>query len=241
MESVTEGQNKCPSDFQKPVDHVVPLENGIIDKGKNKEFNEARNDTPSFFSPNLTPPYKDICRNNTSINSVHQESFLSKLDEIDEGLSKLSVVSLPNYEGTRKEHSSHEINEEVKESARVCQGPRFSSCLVDVANEGFISKPPPEGTQLVELPTFKDPQPIIEEIISSDEEAKIESEDNTSEEDTENLVRDEGFEVFYRTNKSKEQGLNTHLATALFSEDQKAIEMTEGMVIEKSCQIYFPY
>nr|POE90303.1 hypothetical protein CFP56_72693 [Quercus suber] len=122
MESVIEGQNKCSPDFQQPFDYVEPLENGITDKGKNKEFNEARNDTPSFFSPNLTPPYKEIYLNNTPINLVHQESFLSKLAEINEGLSKLSVVSLPNYEGTRKEHSSHEINEEAKETARVCQG-----------------------------------------------------------------------------------------------------------------------
>ena len=64
--------------------------------------------------------------------------------------------------------------------------------LVDVAIEGYISKPPPEGTQLVELPTFKDSQPIIEEITSLDEEA----EDNTSEEDIENPVRDEDFEIF---------------------------------------------
>ena len=64
------------------------------------------------------------------------------------------------------------------------------SCLaqVDVAVEGFISKPPLAGTQLVELPTFKDPQPIVEEITSLDEDVETESEDNTSEEGTESLV-----------------------------------------------------
>ena len=70
--------------------------------------------------------------------------------------------------------------------------------LVDVAIEGFISKPPPEGTQVVKLPTFEDPQPvelptfenpqpIVEEITSSDEEAETYYEDNTLEEDTKNL------------------------------------------------------
>ena len=58
---------------------------------------------------------------------------------------------------------------------------------VDVAVEGFISKPPLAGTQLVELPTFKDLQPIVEKITSSDEDVEIEFEDNTSEESTESL------------------------------------------------------
>ena len=53
---------------------------------------------------------------------------------------------------------------------------------VDVAVEGFTRKPPLIGMQLVELPTFKDPQPIVEEITSLDEE------DETSEEGTESLV-----------------------------------------------------
>ena len=71
--------------------------------------------------------------------------------------------------------------------------------------EGFISEPPPEGTQLVELSTFKDPQLVVVEIISSDEEAETKIEDNTSEENTENPVGDKDFEVFYRTNKSEEE------------------------------------
>ena len=59
---------------------------------------------------------------NSPINSVQQDCFLSKLAEIDEGLSKLSVVSAPNYEGSGKTHSSHVINEGVKVTARVCPG-----------------------------------------------------------------------------------------------------------------------
>ena len=102
-----------------------------------------------------------------------------------------------------------------------------------MAIEGFISEPPPEGTQLVELSTFKDPQLVVVEIISSDEEAETKIEDNTSEENTENPVGDKDFEVFYRTNKSEEEWLSLHPIATLVSEDQEAIEVLEGMVIEK--------
>ena len=113
MESVTEGQNKCSPDFQQPHDYVESLENEITAKGINRELNEARNDTPSFFNPDLIPPQKETSPNNISINLEQQESFLSKLAEIDEGLSKLSALFAPNYEGPRKAHSSHVTNEEV--------------------------------------------------------------------------------------------------------------------------------
>ena len=86
----------------------------------------------------------------------------------------------------------------------------------------IISKPPLAGTQLVELPTFKDPQPIVEEITSSDEEAETESEDNTSEESTESLVRDEDLKVFYRTDKTKEEASCSRLVAALISDNQEA-------------------
>ena len=75
------------------------------------------------------------------------------------------------------------------------------SCLalVDVSIEGFIGKPPLEGTQVVELPTFKDPEPdelpipmnpqlVIEKITSSNKEKETKSEDIASEEDTENPI-----------------------------------------------------
>ena len=75
------------------------------------------------------------------------------------------------------------------------------SCLalVDVSIEGFIGKPPLEGTQVVELPTFKDPEPVelptpmnpqlvIEKITSSNKEEETKSEDIASEEDTENPI-----------------------------------------------------
>ncbi|KAK9991286.1 hypothetical protein SO802_026271 [Lithocarpus litseifolius] len=121
MESVTEGHNKSSPDFQQQHNLVEPLESGINDKGRNKNLSEARNEIPSFSNPNLTPPQKETHPIISPINSIPQEAFLSKLAEIDEGFSKLNAVSSPNYEGTRKEFSSHVINEEVKETARVCQ------------------------------------------------------------------------------------------------------------------------
>ena len=65
--------------------------------------------------------------------------------------------------------------------------------------EGFEGKPPLKGTQVVKLPTFKDPKPIklpahenpqliIEEITSSEEEEETKSEDIALEEDTENTI-----------------------------------------------------
>ena len=44
--------------------------------------------------------------------------------------------------------------------------------IVDVAVEGFIRKSPPTRTLLVELPFFKDSQPLAEEIISSNDETE---------------------------------------------------------------------
>ena len=83
------------------------------------------------------------------------------------------------------------------------------------------------GTQLVELPTFKDPQPIFEEITSSNEE------DETSEEGTESLVWDEDFKVFYRTDKTKEEASCSCLAATLINDNQEAIVVPEAMVIKK--------
>ena len=37
---------------------------------------------------------------------------------------------------------------------------------------------------MIDLPTFKDTQPTVEDITSSDEEVETETEDNSSEEDT---------------------------------------------------------
>ena len=44
--------------------------------------------------------------------------------------------------------------------------------LVDVVVEGFTQKPPLVGTQLVELPTLQETQPLVEEVLSLDNEVK---------------------------------------------------------------------
>lgn len=68
--------------------------------------------------------------------------------------------------------------------------------LVDVAIEGFIRKPPPTGTQLVELPTLTETQPSVKEVISLNDEVEDQSEEveeEIKEENTESLVYDENF------------------------------------------------
>ena len=136
------------------------------------------------------------------------------------------------------------ISNRFQTSKQVIKAQDSCLALVDVAIKGFISKPPPEGTQVVKLPTFKDPQPIellalenpqpvIEEITSSKEEAETESKDHTLKEGTENPIRDEDFEIFYHTNVFEEKGLRPQLTTALVSEEQRDTSVQEGMVIEK--------
>lgn len=57
-------------------------------------------------------------------------------------------------------------------SKHVIKAKDLRLALVDVAVKGFIRKPPPAGMQLIELPTFKDPQPLIEEVLSSNKEVE---------------------------------------------------------------------
>ena len=49
--------------------------------------------------------------------------------------------------------------------------------LVDVAIEGFIWKPPLAGTQTIDRSTFKDPQPVVKKLLSSDDKADTQTED----------------------------------------------------------------
>ena len=108
--------------------------------------------------------------------------------------------------------------------------------LVDVAVKGFIWKPPPVGTKFVDLPTFKDPQPTVEEIVSSNEEVETQSkeaEESTLGESTKSLVHDKDFEVFYRPNEIEEVASSSRLATSLVSGNQEATEVHEAMVLEK--------
>lgn len=85
---------------------------------------EARSETPPAFILNLNPPQKVSNPIITPTEPFHKDSFLSKLAEIDEGLLKLNVVSTLNSEVSTNVQSVHVINEEAKETARVCQGQR---------------------------------------------------------------------------------------------------------------------
>ena len=52
----------------------------------------------------------------------------------------------------------------------------------------------------MELLVFTDPQPLIEEVISLDDELESQckgTKEETQEESTESLIHDEDFEVFY--------------------------------------------
>ncbi|KAL0008138.1 hypothetical protein SO802_009640 [Lithocarpus litseifolius] len=107
MGSVTKGQNNCSPDLAQQHTHTEPLENGSYDLRNNSPINEALNDLPPLFNPSLLHTQKETDTINTPTKSVHQDSFLSKLAEIDEGLSKLNARSTPNSEDTRDENSSH--------------------------------------------------------------------------------------------------------------------------------------
>lgn len=89
---------------------------------------------------------------------------------------------------------------------------------------------------MVEIPTFKDRQPIVEEITSLDEEAETESEEieeSTSEKGTKSFIRDKDFEVFYCPDETEEEASSSRLAAALVNENQEATKELEEMVIEK--------
>lgn len=64
------------------------------------------------------------------------------------------------------------ISNRYQVSKHVIKAKDSCLALVDMAVEGFNWKPPPAGTRLVDLPTFKDPQPTVKEVASSDEEAE---------------------------------------------------------------------
>ena len=108
--------------------------------------------------------------------------------------------------------------------------------LVDVVIEGLIQKPPPTEAQPVELPIFTDPQPLIEEVISSNDKLESQSEgteEETQEESIESLIHDEDFEDFYHQDETEDIASNSRLVAALVSADQEAIAIPEAMVLEK--------
>lgn len=76
----------------------------------------------------------------------------------------------------------------------------------------------------------------MEEVVSSDEEAKTESEeveDRTLGESIESPFRHEDFMVFYYLDETKEVASNSQLARSLVSKNHEAAEVLEAMVIEK--------
>nr|POE84902.1 hypothetical protein CFP56_48332 [Quercus suber] len=92
------------------------------------------------------------------------------------------------------------------------------------------------GTQPIDLPTFKDPQPIAKEILSLNKEAETQSEEveeDTSGESIESLVHNEDFEVFYRPDEIEDIASSSRLTTALVNENQEITEIPEEMVLEK--------
>ena len=108
--------------------------------------------------------------------------------------------------------------------------------LVDVVIEGFIQKPLPTEAQPVELPIFTDPQPLTEEVISSDDKLESQSkgtEEETQEESIESLIHDEDFEDFYLQDETEDIASNSRLVAASISADQEAIVIPEVMVLEK--------
>ncbi|KAL0016482.1 hypothetical protein SO802_003551 [Lithocarpus litseifolius] len=130
MGSVTKGQLNCSPEFEQQQTHTEPLENGTYDLQNNSPINEALNDFPPLFKPSLLHTQKETDPIITPIESVHQDSFLSELAEIDEGLSQLNAKSALNSEVTREENSSHVLNTEVR-AARVChaQGSEIHTTL----------------------------------------------------------------------------------------------------------------
>lgn len=93
MGSVTKGQIYCSNDYEQQRVPTEPLGNGVKEVKNNNSINEAQNEFPSNFKPNLLPTHNEINPCNTPTKSVHQDSFLSKLVEIDEDKIKCQVSS----------------------------------------------------------------------------------------------------------------------------------------------------
>ena len=77
---------------------------------------------------------------------------------------------------------------------------------------------------------------MVKEVISSNEEVEAqfeEIEEETKEESTENLVRDEDFEIFYHPDMTEDIASMSKPIAVTVSEDQEATEVPEAMVIEK--------
>ena len=101
---------------------------------------------------------------------------------------------------------------------------------MDVAVEGFIKRPPPVGTLLVDLIAQQVAQLIQaeEEPIPSEEEQKEVAKENSA------VDLEEDFKVFYRP--TSPEGLETSSRpqpSVQISVDQEVTDVLEGMVLQK--------
>ena len=69
--SVTKGQIYCSHDYEQQHIHAEPLGNGVKELKNNLAVNEARNEFPSLFNPNLLHTHKETNPCHTPIESVH--------------------------------------------------------------------------------------------------------------------------------------------------------------------------
>nr|POE75438.1 hypothetical protein CFP56_50693 [Quercus suber] len=138
MGSITKGQIYCSHDFEQQHIYAESLGNGVKELKNILAVNEAQNEFPSLFNPNLLHTHKETNTCHIPSESVHKDPFQSKLAKIDEGLSKLNARLASNFEVARKEHLSHVVNEEVK-AARVChaQNQRRSKKKKSRSNKGL--------------------------------------------------------------------------------------------------------
>ena len=100
--------------------------------------------------------------------------------------------------------------------------------LIDIAIPGFLTKPPPSGTQDAQLPAPFAAKLLYsqEQIIPSDDEQEEQAPEPTQED------LDKDFEVFYQ--EAPEDSLATtcrHLIVAQVSTSQEALDILEAMVL----------
>ena len=102
--------------------------------------------------------------------------------------------------------------------------------LIDVAILGFLTKPPPSGTQDAQLLAL-----LVAKLLYSHEQAILfneEPEECTPEPTQEDLDKD--FEIFYREDlENSPTPTHHHLATAQVSISQEATNIPKAMVLEE--------
>ena len=126
--SITADESNSPTVFGQSNKQVGLLENQFEremgDVTKNKEPPVAeRSASPPEINPHLFPPNNAPDQGLKSRESVQKDTFLSKLAEIDEGLSKLKArpIIVTDSLIAKIPINVHVTSEEVKEAARVSQ------------------------------------------------------------------------------------------------------------------------